>query len=238
MLQKRIALFVNNLDEEYQISIFKAAREAAKTLGYQLICIQSETIFANKRQSFKFYSEPWLKVDGILFLSSVLGQELGKTEQDYISQLFKHIPCVSIGKDLYNFSSILIHSKEAFSSLIKHLVDTHGYRNILYIGGPEKHHDNIIREQVLVELTDEYNNKDIPIVLTIPGINIGKRRASIFPVFQNTHSLASVVASIGCPVSSIIIPSPVSGFNRIAVFIGGVLFPSWPIMKSLRPVGA
>uniref|UniRef100_A0A7C3E6Y2 Uncharacterized protein n=1 Tax=Gracilinema caldarium TaxID=215591 RepID=A0A7C3E6Y2_9SPIR len=167
MLQKRIALFVNNLDEEYQISIFKAAREAAKTLGYQLICIQSETIFANKRQSFKFYSEPWLKVDGILFLSSVLGQELGKTEQDYISQLFKHIPCVSIGKDLYNFSSILIHSKEAFSSLIKHLVDTHGYRNILYIGGPEKHHDNIIREQVLVELTDEYNNKDIPIVLTI-----------------------------------------------------------------------
>lgn len=167
MRQRRIALFVNNLDEEYQISIFKSVREAANTLGYQLICIQAEMIFANKRQSFQFYSAPWLKADGILFLSSVLSHELVKTEETYISQLFNTIPCVSIGNDLSNFPSILIHSREAFSSLIKHLVDTHGYRNILYIGGPEKHHDNRIREKLLVKLTNEYSNKNIPINLTI-----------------------------------------------------------------------
>lgn len=167
MPQKQIALFLNNLDEEYQISIYRAVRKEASRLNYQLLCVQSEPIFSEKGKSLSFYSAPWLQADGVLLLSSVIGQNLNKNDFDYISALFRDLPCVSIGEKFKNFSSILVHSTTTFSLLIEHLVVTHGYRKLLYIGGPQQHHDNIIRENTLLDLSQEYNKKGIPINLTI-----------------------------------------------------------------------
>lgn len=167
MQQKRVALFVNNLDEEYQISIFKAVREEAYRLNYQVVCIQSEPIFSGREETTPFYSEPWLKVDGVLFLSSVIGRELSDKETAYIKQLFASVPCVSIGKGFSNFPAILTESTAAFSNLIKHLVEDHGYRKLLYIGGPAQHHDNIIRENILLNIADKYTAQGKPLEIAI-----------------------------------------------------------------------
>lgn len=167
MSSKHIALFVNNLDEEYQISIYRAVREAAKERGYQLICIQSETIFRPELKGKPFYSAPWLSVEGILLLSSVIGEELKKEEKNYLEKTFGSIPIVSIGRQFFDLPSILIRSKKAFSSLLRHLIEDHKYRSFLYIGGPVHHHDNIIREQIVQEVIKEYREQGLSLELHI-----------------------------------------------------------------------
>jgi signal transduction histidine kinase/DNA-binding LacI/PurR family transcriptional regulator len=165
--QKNIALFVNNLDEEYQISVYKAVREEAFRRNYKLICIQSEPIFSGKNDPLTFYSAPWLAVDGVLILASLIGREVTEQEYQYIYQLFKSVPCVSIGRQLGPFPSVLTHTKSAFSELIHHLIDKHGYRKLLYIGGPPQNQDTIIRETVLHEIIQNYIKEAIAIDLTV-----------------------------------------------------------------------
>ncbi|TCW60940.1 substrate-binding domain-containing protein [Treponema sp. J25] len=167
MYSKHIALFVNNLDEEYQISIYRAVREAAKAQQYRLICIQSETIFRPELKGKPFYSAPWLSVAGILLLSSVIGGELKREDRNYLEKTFGSVPVVSIGRQFFDLPSILIRSKKAFSSLLRHLIEDHKYHSFLYIGGPIHHHDNIIREQIVQEVIKEYRQQGISLELTI-----------------------------------------------------------------------
>ncbi|MCX7656944.1 MAG: substrate-binding domain-containing protein, partial [Treponemataceae bacterium] len=167
MRPQQIAFFVNNLDEEYQISIYRAVREAAIEQHYRLICIQSETIFRNELRGRPFYSAPWLSVEGILLLSSVIGAEFKKEDKKYLEGTFDSIPLVSIGRQFFDFPSILIRSKKAFSSLLRHLIEDHKYRSFLYIGGPIHHHDNIIREQIVQDVIKEYRQQGLFLELTI-----------------------------------------------------------------------
>jgi signal transduction histidine kinase len=162
----RIGLFLKNLDEEYQISIYKGVRAEAEALDIDLICVQGEMPQYNLgREGDPFPSRKFLTVDGILFLSSVLlnsaelpympgsfGQpETAKTRAEFsmdFKALFGGIPVVSLGSRLPGIPSIYTKSRKSMKALLDHLVVFHGYRNILYIGGPVNHPDNIVREGI------------------------------------------------------------------------------------------
>ena len=58
----RIGLFLNNLDEEYQISVYRGIKAEAELAGLDIICMQGG--LSPLRTS--------LTVDGILVLSSVI----------------------------------------------------------------------------------------------------------------------------------------------------------------------
>ena len=153
----RIALFLKNLDEEYQLSVFKSAKTEAAALNIDLICIQGELPPEKSSGLEEFFpSRRFTGVDGILFLSSVL---IGRTDSDYLKQFkktFSGIPFVSIGEELSGYHSIRIHMDKPMSELMEHLIVFHGYRKLLFIGGPAEHQDNVIRENIFRSALEKY----------------------------------------------------------------------------------
>ncbi|MDR2194305.1 MAG: substrate-binding domain-containing protein [Treponema sp.] len=152
----RIGLFLNNLDEEYQCSVYSGVRTQAEELGIDLICVQSESLNADSL----FTALKFISVDGILILSSVL---LAKKDihassfiQEQLNRLLDSIPAVSIGRNLFDarfdspcrYPSIIVKNEESMKRLMDHLISVHGYRKFLYVGGPASHMDNAVRETV------------------------------------------------------------------------------------------
>jgi signal transduction histidine kinase/DNA-binding LacI/PurR family transcriptional regulator len=145
----RIALYLKNLDEEYQISVYKGIRTEVEALGIDLVCVQGETIGnATSNQQEPFPSRHYLHADGNLFLSTVIIDNKEFLYNPELGRLFTDTPCVSIGNRLFDFPSIIIKSRVSTEQLMEHLINFHGYRKFLYIGGPVNHRDNIVREHV------------------------------------------------------------------------------------------
>ncbi|MDR0785414.1 MAG: substrate-binding domain-containing protein [Treponema sp.] len=145
-----IALFLNNLDEEYQISVYRGVQAETKALGIGIICVQDEMFTASKASIFS--SKAFIGVDGVLILSSVFVHK-ESFGTDFV-EFFKnpqnkfHCPVVSIGQRLPYFPSIIVKSRDSMEKLMEHLIAFHKYRKFLFIGGPKNHYDNITRETV------------------------------------------------------------------------------------------
>jgi len=145
----RIGLFLDNLDEEYQISIYKCIRAEAAALSLDLICIQGETLLNYREDggAKPFPSLEFISADGILILTSVIGTRRASAPLPPLRQII-NIPVVSIGCRLLDYHSIVVRNKESMTLLMNHLIEFHGYRKFLYMGGPALHPDNLIREHI------------------------------------------------------------------------------------------
>ncbi len=144
----RIALVLKYLDEEYQASIFRGAAAEAERLAMELICIQGDQFDQSlSGSSFFFSSSSVLHLDGILLLSSILLDNNSSTISARLRELFPSVPLVSIGADLKGIPSIICETTGPIADLVQHLVDDHGYRQFLYLGGPQANHDNRNREE-------------------------------------------------------------------------------------------
>ena len=165
-------MFLKNLDEEYQLSIFKGVKAEAAVLGLDLICIQGEllqhsqrtlrirdslgTKFPEYRSTDLFPSRHFIGADGILFLSSVLF-ELPKLDYaDQLKNMFTNIPFVSVGNSFFGYHSIQINAEKPLWDLMDHLIVFHKYRKFLFISGPIDGEDNIIREKIFREAIEKY----------------------------------------------------------------------------------
>lgn len=146
---KRIGLYLNNLDEWYQVSIYERIKEETEKLGYELICVQGFTL--SNIDSFHF--------DGVLTLSSVLITNRNKGLKKELESFVKRVPTVSIGKVLNLVPSVTINCKKSMSALMDHLILHHHYRRFLFLGGPEFQPDNIAREKVFKSKISSYKEK-------------------------------------------------------------------------------
>lgn len=143
------SLYLNNLDEEYQLSVYKAIRDEAKALGFNLVCVQGETVNRISNSTLStFPSRSFLASDGVLLLSSVIIDRNDQAGMPSLKDRFGETPCVSIGNRLFDFPSIIIKSRSSMERIMEHLIVDHAYRKFLYIGGPATHRDNTVREHV------------------------------------------------------------------------------------------
>ena len=150
----KIGLYLKNLDEEYQISVYKGIRAEAEKLGIELICIQGGVFNETTRsQQKQFPLRQYLSVDGILLLSSVISSII---RSPAINTLFNSVPCISIGTRLFDFPSIIIRNRTSMERLMDHLINFHGYRKFLFIGGTIDHRDNIVREHIFRRVLNTY----------------------------------------------------------------------------------
>jgi len=145
----RIGLFLNYLDEEYQLSVYKGIRAEAAALSLDLICIQGETLYNYREESTEgpFPSREYIGADGLLLLSSAIMDRSSFTPLPSLKKFIK-VPLVSIGSRFPDCPSIVVRNRESMTLLMEHLIQLHGYRKLLYIGGPVQHPDNLVREHV------------------------------------------------------------------------------------------
>lgn len=144
----KIALYVNSLDDEYQLSLFRSIQKRTRDRGIELLCIQGEHMTPPAEDDVFFPSRSFIGVDGILLLTSAMLDTLTTEVSNHLAEQLSDIPAVSIGTSIPGINSIIIRGKQSMEQLMDHLIQHHQYRRYLFLSGPENHQDNIVRREV------------------------------------------------------------------------------------------
>ncbi|MDR1399029.1 MAG: substrate-binding domain-containing protein [Treponema sp.] len=150
----RIELFLNNLDEAYQISMYRAIRDEVDALGIELVCVQRATPgryhleqLVHKRDLERFFMRERVGADGVLALTSVVIQNDNEAT-NHVRIADRSFPLVSIGARMFDFPSIIVNGRTPMERLLEHLIHDHGYRKLLFLCGSERSQDSCEREAV------------------------------------------------------------------------------------------
>ncbi len=153
----KIAIYLNSLDEEYQLSVVRGMRAEAARAGARIFCMQGG----------RYAARNCLDVDGVVILSSVVLSHTKRGEARWIRETAGSKPCVSLGDRARGIPSIVIDAEQSLRQIMSHLLHAHGYRRFLYIAGPREHRDNILRERIFRESIEEARAAGIEIEATI-----------------------------------------------------------------------
>lgn len=145
----RVGLFLRNLDEEFQITVFRGIRDRARERGVDLLCVQGETV----RDRGEGGERPFalagpVRFDGILVLSPVIIDNSDVMAVSGLGAMLPPLPCVSVGLRVPGMTSLEIKNRRSMARIMEHLVLDHGYRRFLFLGGPRHHKDSRTRERV------------------------------------------------------------------------------------------
>ncbi|MBN1810529.1 MAG: GAF domain-containing protein [Anaerolineae bacterium] len=97
------------------------------------------------------------KLDGLILRSEALAAHISPKEFEALYKKYSAIPMVSIARVLPGIPSILLDNVQGMRSLITHLIETHGYRRIAFIRGPETHQEAEQRYHAYTQVLSEYD---------------------------------------------------------------------------------
>ena len=162
----KIAVYVNHLDQEYQLAFYKAFQSRAAELSLDTICIQQERLDEFNVEEGLCPSSAFLSVDGAVFLSSSLMNTTNFPLSQELKNKFPGIPLLSAGTVLPGIQSVMIRTKDSMRQLMMHLLEYHGYTKFIYVGGYDGHKDNVLRKTVFYTAIEEAktSNPDIEAV--------------------------------------------------------------------------
>lgn len=155
----KIALYVNGLDDEYQLSLFRSIQKRTQDKGIGLLCIQQEHINPPAENDMFFPSRKFINVDGIMLLTSSMLETVTEKVSENLHGQLKGTPVVSIGGSIPNINSIIIRGKSSMEQLMDHLINYHNYRHYLFLSGPKDHQDNIVRLTVFKNALESARQK-------------------------------------------------------------------------------
>jgi DNA-binding LacI/PurR family transcriptional regulator/signal transduction histidine kinase/CheY-like chemotaxis protein len=159
-----IGVMIDNVDDDFQRAIWAGVEEAAKTadvnvvnfLGGDLDPADESTHL--RSNIFKLISP--LSLDGLVVASTVMATHIGNERLKEYCQRFEPLPMVSLGFRLEGIASVLVDNQFGLQSIMDHLINDHGYRKFLYIGGTLTNADSVERRRIFVETLAAH---DIPL---------------------------------------------------------------------------
>ncbi len=145
----RIGVYVRNLDEEYHLTVYSGIRDRAREYGMDVVCFQGESVDRNRDSGLPLFPlNEHVPVDGAIMLTATMIERNRAGDAERLADAFARTPVVAIGNTLSGFPTILAKTRAPMRELMDHLIDRHGYRRFLYVGGPEGNRDNRVRESV------------------------------------------------------------------------------------------
>ena len=164
-MKKKIAVFAGGWGDEYFREVICGISEAAKkenvdTYTFVNFSIQGLNALSNEGE-YNLFTLPELEdFDGIILLANSFNQD---KEVEYFSEKLKHInvPAVAVEYELDHAVSLVSDNYAGMYDLTRHIVEDHGARNVLYIGGPEDHLENLDRLRALRDVAKK-NGFHIP----------------------------------------------------------------------------
>ncbi|MGL1892569.1 MAG: GGDEF domain-containing protein [Spirochaetaceae bacterium] len=98
-------------------------------------------------------------LDVLCLLSAPLSSLSGLIGMEEFIKLLPNIPLISIGLEIPGIPSILVDNKCGVSSLMDHLIEEHGHKNIGFIKGPETNQEAVDRFEAYKESLERHNIK-------------------------------------------------------------------------------
>ena len=183
---KRLGVVLSVLNEYYQTTIFRGICETALALGYEVFCVQAGVSTDGvPSRNLLFEAVRLARLDGLVVLTAAVLGNREKASVRRLASLVRSIPAVSVGYPLGDLPVISIDNKQSFRSLIVHLLEVHGYRKFLYIGGPAKHADSQARERVFIDVLLAANARNSAVEFRVCYGDF--QEESGFQVIQDLH---------------------------------------------------
>jgi DNA-binding LacI/PurR family transcriptional regulator len=140
---KLLGVFVAQLDDAYQIAVWRGIDSLARERGIGVVC------FVGYRVSFLIGSEAAANiayrigdpraVGGLIVVSSAIATFLGPEETTGLFATRKGIPQVCVGLPVRGVPTVAASGAEGVSTVAHHLVREHGLRHFALICGPVGH---------------------------------------------------------------------------------------------------
>lgn len=158
-MKRRIAVFAGGWGGEYFREVVTGVVEAAKedntdVFAFVNFSVHADTITPNIGE-FNIFTLPDLKdFDGVILMANSFNM---LEEVEYLTNKVKKagIPAVSIEYDIEGFVSVITDNYSGMYELAKHVIEGHGARDIVFIGGPEVHPESAERLRALKDAAKE-----------------------------------------------------------------------------------
>ena len=157
----------------YQAAVWTGASEASREHDANLISLAGGTLrfspfdeFVQQRNSI-YELAAQENVDGLI-ISSTVGSYTDPEEFRKFCDRYRPLPRVGIGMVVPGIPTVLVDNTQGMREAVAHLIETHGYRRIAFIRGPEGNEEAEQRYQVYTKVLAEH---DLPLDpdLVAPG---------------------------------------------------------------------
>jgi DNA-binding LacI/PurR family transcriptional regulator len=147
---------VSYLSDEYEWQIFRGARAAVEARGGTVVCVAGGTlndpVRERRARNFALDLVRAGNVDGVLAISSVIGQYLGADAAGEF--LRRHtIPSCSVGAAT-GVTSVTVDQADAVAQLMHHLVTHHAHRRVAFVTGSRGNPEAELRLTAYVRTLD------------------------------------------------------------------------------------
>jgi signal transduction histidine kinase/DNA-binding LacI/PurR family transcriptional regulator/AraC-like DNA-binding protein/CheY-like chemotaxis protein len=107
-------------------------------------------------------------LDGLVTWASSLGGVAGPREISLFHQRFQPLPTVSLSRMLDGVPTVSVDGYRGMRALLSHLIETHGYRRLAFVRGPEKHNPAQERYRAYLDTLEAYRIPLDPQLVTRP----------------------------------------------------------------------
>jgi DNA-binding LacI/PurR family transcriptional regulator len=151
-----VALLVDSFDAAYQAALVRFVRQACERRGLRLVVfpggvIGGTSLSAEQRNRVYDLISP-ASCDGLIVLAGTMTREVGVEVLSQFCRRFRPLPMCSIGFQPDGIPSYLVDNAGGMRSLVRHLVQDHGYRRLAFVAGPPAHEE---ANERLVAFRDE-----------------------------------------------------------------------------------
>jgi len=141
-------------------SLWPAIVQAARRRDVNLVCfpgggLRASGGFEAQRNAVYDLANPE-SVDGLISWSSTLGGVLEPSVVADFHDRFKPLPMISLAQLMADIPTVLVDSYNGMRSAVVHLIESHGYRRLAFIRGPERHYYAQERYRAYTETLQAY----------------------------------------------------------------------------------
>ena len=160
--RKTISILVGQASEYYQAAFITGFQERAFEFGYDVLVFSMYDKYQNKKEreigeSSIFELVPYDRTDAfILLLDTIQTPGVAGRIEEMIKER-SNAPVLVIEKDSSVFKSVKPNHYEGVKALISHLIEEHGYTDIVFLSGKSWHPYSKERTKAYMDALEEHN---------------------------------------------------------------------------------
>lgn len=165
---------VSASENQYCATIWNGIADAAQERGVNLICFAGGTLRASPVREIEVQRNMLYNlvdrdnVDGLVISGGSLSSQVSAREFQAFCDRYRPLPMVNIGAVVDGIPSVMIDNVSGLRGAVSHLIETHGYRRLACILGPERSSDAMERYRTYAETMTEHGLAVDP-DLVVPG---------------------------------------------------------------------
>ena len=159
-----IGFFTTGVELEYSHMLIQTVIKIAKEYNVTLInflggSLSPEFALENSQYQYQYnvafdYAHVQ-NLDGIILVSGVLSSFLTPAEFSNFYSRYAPLPMVSLGTYIKSLPSVYTDNRQAFKTIVSHLIKSHNRRKIAFITGPSSNRDALDRYAGYIDALNE-----------------------------------------------------------------------------------